>query len=224
MKRLIAAACLLLALGTAQAKDFAWMRTRTTHPWVALTFDCCQTLKPAGYDQALVNILQQTRTPATFFLGGRWIETHPQAMKQLAGCNYFELANHSYLHPHFPKLTAAQVQSELQRTQALVARYGRTSRFLRPPYGEYDRQTLAVARQLGLRTVTWSISTGDPDKNTSASEILQAVKRAKPGDIIIMHANGRGWHTAEALPKIIAYLRHRGLRPVTLTTLLGGAR
>jgi hypothetical protein len=35
-----------------------------------------------------------------------------------------------------------------------------------------------------------------------------------------MHANGRGWRTAEALPRIIAALGRRGLRPVTLRTLV----
>jgi peptidoglycan-N-acetylglucosamine deacetylase len=223
MRVLSAAICLLMsvAIPTAQAADFAWGRTRTRQPWVALTFDCCETKKPAGYDQDIVKALLRTHTPATFFLGGRWVETHPEAMKQLAGCKDFELANHSYLHPHLTQLSAAQVKGELQRTQALVAGYGRLSRFVRPPYGEYNGQTLAVARQLGLRVVTWSIVTGDPDKSVSADEILRAVKRSRPGDIIIMHANGRGWHTAQALPRIITWLQQRGLQPVRLSTLLG---
>jgi peptidoglycan-N-acetylglucosamine deacetylase len=35
-----------------------------------------------------------------------------------------------------------------------------------------------------------------------------------------MHANGRGWHTAEALPRIIQSLREEGYTPVTITELL----
>ena len=207
---------LLMLMSTAQGPDCVWTHAKTRQPVVALTFDCCQTRKPAGYDRAIVGILLKTHTPATFFLGGRWIETHPQATAQLAGAAQFELANHSYLHPHFKQLSAARLDEELQRTQALIARYGRHSRFVRPPYGEYNRQTLAEARKLGLRVVTWSLVTGDPDKHTSAADIVRAVKRVRPGDIIIMHANGRGWHTAEALPRVIATLRARGLRPVVL--------
>lgn len=214
----------LLAVTAAPAQDAAWTHVRTRQPIVALTFDCCQTRKPAGYDRAIVDILLKTHTPATFFLGGRWIEAHPQAMAQLAGAAQFELANHSYLHPHFKQLSVAQLDAELQRTQGLIARYGRHSRFVRPPYGEYNRQTLQEAGKFGLRVVTWSLVTGDPDKNTSADDIVRAVKRVKPGDIIIMHANGRGWHTAEALPRVLAYLRGRGLRPVLLSALLGDAK
>jgi len=33
--------------------------------------------------------------------------------------------------------------------------------------------------------------------------------------------NGRGWHTAEALPPIIAQLRARGFRFVTVSEMLG---
>lgn len=215
---------MLLSAPAAPAQNSVYTHAKTRQPIVALTFDCCQTRKPAGYDRAIVDILLKTRTAATFFLGGRWIETHPQAAAQLAGAAQFELANHSYLHPHFRQLSAAQLDAELQRTQALVARYGRHSRFVRPPYGEYNAQTLQEARKCGLRVVTWSLVTGDPDKNTSADDIVRAVKRVKPGDIIIMHANGRGWHTAEALPRVIAYLKSRGLRPVQLSALLGAAR
>jgi peptidoglycan/xylan/chitin deacetylase (PgdA/CDA1 family) len=35
-----------------------------------------------------------------------------------------------------------------------------------------------------------------------------------------MHINGRGWHTAEALPDIILALRKRGFRLVTVGELL----
>jgi peptidoglycan/xylan/chitin deacetylase (PgdA/CDA1 family) len=46
------------------------------------------------------------------------------------------------------------------------------------------------------------------------------VKQVQPGSIIIMHANGRGWHTAEALPAIIASLREQGYELVTISALL----
>jgi len=36
-----------------------------------------------------------------------------------------------------------------------------------------------------------------------------------------MHANGRGWHTAEALPGIIEYLRSQGYTLVTVSQLIG---
>ena len=35
-----------------------------------------------------------------------------------------------------------------------------------------------------------------------------------------MHANGRGWHTAEALPHVIEELRKRGFEFATVSELL----
>jgi hypothetical protein len=43
---------------------------------------------------------------------------------------------------------------------------------------------------------------------------------AKPGSIIIAHANGRGLHTAEALPLFVPQLRARGFEFVTVSELL----
>jgi len=44
--------------------------------------------------------------------------------------------------------------------------------------------------------------------------------QAQNGSIIIMHVNGRGWHTAQSLPGIIAGLCARGFRLVAVSHLL----
>jgi peptidoglycan/xylan/chitin deacetylase (PgdA/CDA1 family) len=43
---------------------------------------------------------------------------------------------------------------------------------------------------------------------------------ARGGSIIVMHVNTRGWHTAEALPEIIANLRKKGYSFVTVSRLI----
>ena len=207
------------------AAPLAFDRVNTTQRLVALTFDCCQNQKPAGFDSRLVQILIQHRTPATFFLGGAWVEAHPQAAQKLAAAPYFELDNHSYLHPHMTKASATRVRDELARTQRLVTRYAKkTPRFFRPPYGEWNALVRSEAARQGLAVVTWSLATGDPDKHVSAADIVAAVHQAQPGSIIIMHANGRGWHTAEALPQVLSYLAQHHLRPVTLRELVAAGK
>jgi len=209
----------------AATRPLAFGRVKTTQPLVALTFDCCQDAKPTGFDSRLVQILIKHKAPATFFLGGAWTESHPQAAKQLASIPYFELGNHSYLHPHMTKLSLARMREELVKTQQVVAaRTGRTPRFFRPPYGEWNADVRGEAAQAGLAVVTWSLATGDPDKHVTAKDIVAAVRQAKPGAIIIMHANGRGWHTAEALPEVLAWLAQHKLRPVTLSELVAASQ
>src|SRR5581483_12152635 len=43
---------------------------------VAFTFDMCPVRGGSGYDEALIQWLVEHRVPATFFLSGRWAETH----------------------------------------------------------------------------------------------------------------------------------------------------
>ena len=45
----------------------------------------------------------------------------------------------------------------------------------------------------------------------------------RPGDILIFHINGRGWHTAEALPRMIEGLSAAGYRFVLLRDYLKSA-
>lgn len=189
---------------------------------IALTFDACQTAHPAGFDARIVQILRRTHTPATLCLGGRWMETHPQITRSLGRDPLFELGNHSYIHPHMTKVSPARMRAEIERTQEIM--YGLTGHqgvLFRPPYGEYNALVEQAAAHLGLRTLTWSIVTGDPDPHVTAPRIVRAVLgRAKPGAIVIMHVNGRGWHTAEALPTLIPALRARGYTFVTVSQLL----
>ncbi len=190
---------------------------------IALTFDACQTAMPAGFDARIVQILRRTHTPATLCLGGRWMETHPAVTRSLGRDPLFELGNHSYLHPHMTRVSPARMRAEMQRTQDIM--YGLTGRqgvLFRPPYGEYNALVEQTAARLGLRTLTWSLVTGDPDPHVTAPRIVRAVlARARPGAIVIMHVNGRGWHTAQALPILISALRARGYAFVTVSRLLG---
>lgn len=194
-------------------------RLPTSEKVVALTFDACQTLKPAGYAPEIIAILRRERIPATLFLGGRWMEWHADVAQNLAKDPLFELGTHSYLHPHFPKLKEKQMRADLEQALAVhQKRTGRRPKLFRPPYGEWSATSVRVAEALGLTTVLWDVETGDPDPKCSAKEICREVfRQVKPGSIVIQHVNGRGWHSAEALPTLIFGLRKRGYRFVRVS-------
>jgi peptidoglycan/xylan/chitin deacetylase (PgdA/CDA1 family) len=192
--------------------------------FVALTFDVCQEpAYPAGYDAAIVSILERYNVPATFFMGGDWMRTHPDDTLQLASHPLFELGNHSWDHADFTALNVEQIRAEITQTDDLLFQLtGRRSRLFRLPFGTYTDETLQTISQMGFYTIQWDSATGDPDPNFDAATILGEIQRtAQNGSIIIMHANGRGWHTAEALPAIIEYLQARGFQLVTVSQLLG---
>ena len=115
-------------------------------PYVALTFDMCQDpLYPADFDAAVVNVLQQSETPATFFMGGDWMRTHPEETKLLAANPNFELGNHSWSHPDFTQLSEEEIGQEIDQTEDMLFQItGRHSRLFRLPSGLYNEQILRI--------------------------------------------------------------------------------
>jgi hypothetical protein len=88
-----------------------------------------------------------------------------------------------------------------------------------------DTDSLRAVNDAGLLAIQWDLSTGDPSPGQSAIAIAGAmVRQTKPGSIIIAHANGRGYHTAEALPLAIPKLRAAGYEFVTVSELIAAGR
>ena len=193
-------------------------------PYVALTFDLCQKPElPSWFDRGIYDVLTRYNVPATFFMGGDWMRTHVDETLLLASNPKFELGNHSWSHPDLPGLSEETISGEIIKTQDLLYKLtGRQSKLFRLPAGLYDDLTLSIIAWHGLHTIQWDVETGDPDPTIDAERMNWAVQtRVQHGSIIIMHANGRGWHTAEALPEMIEYLQAQGYTLVTVSQLLG---
>ena len=189
---------------------------------IALTFDACPTGKLDEYDEKVIDILLKGNVPATLFMSGRWVEKNPEKTKLLASQPQFEIAAHSYYHPHMMEKDDERVLRELKRTQTLIRKItGRTAQYFRPPFGEVDERIAKLAAEAGLITVQYDIASGDPDPDLSPQKIVRSVLRdAKGGSIIVFHMNRNGVHTADVLPQIINGLRERGFTLVTIGELL----
>ena len=195
---------------------------RTTNK-VALTFDVCQAEGDlSGYDAGIVKVLSEYQTPATFFLGGAWIKDHLGEANELAANPLFELGNHAWSHADFSKVDTQKMYQEIQLAQEqLFGLTGKHNNLFRLPYGFYTDEALDFIGENGLYTIQWDVVSGDPDPNITAPAMIDWVlQQVQPGSIVIMHANGRGWHTAEALPILIQSLRDQGYTLVTISDLL----
>jgi peptidoglycan/xylan/chitin deacetylase (PgdA/CDA1 family) len=178
---------------------------------------------PAGFDAAIVDVLEDADAPATFFLGGDWMRTHPEATQLLAKNPQFELGNHSWSHPDMPELDETHISREIVMTQNILYRLtGQQARLFRLPSGLSNDLVLSVIAWNGLYTIQWDADTADPVFDNDAENINRLVReRVQNGSIVLMHANGRGWHTAEALPEMIRYLRSSGYTLVTVSQIIG---
>jgi peptidoglycan/xylan/chitin deacetylase (PgdA/CDA1 family) len=192
--------------------------------YIALTFDACQAAgQPTGYDAAVIRILNATHTPATLFLGGLWMNSHPTQTRALAANPLFELGSHSWSHPDFAGLSSQAMDAELQRTQAIMVKLtGRQPTLFRFPFDQHTPEALEVVGGHGLRAIGGDVISGDADAHLSARDLVASITaQAQNGSIILMHVNGRGWHTAQALPVVIQRLRERGYTFVSVSQLLG---
>ncbi len=171
----------------------------------------------------MLHALEAARIPATVFVGGRWAEQDPARLRALRADPLLEVGSHSYRHPHLTKLSDAALRRELHRAvEALVRLDGRAPALLRAPYLDADARVVRAARAEGLTLVGGDVASGDPDPSFRKARLTRWVlAQARPGSIVIMHINGHGWHTAEALPGIIDGLRKKGFTFVTVGELLG---
>ena len=209
---------------------------------VALTFDLCETANEiAGYDGRVVDILRRQGVKATFFAGGHWMLTHGSRAAQLVADPRFELGNHSWTHAKLrllsgkplaeqilkPQAAYARVRASLAENRCVVARSAGLKavpaqmKLFRFPFGSCSPRALDAVADAGLLSIQWDVATGDPARGQSAKRIVATVLRqVRPGSIVLAHANGRGWHTARALPAIIDKLKARGYEFVTVSELL----
>jgi peptidoglycan/xylan/chitin deacetylase (PgdA/CDA1 family) len=192
-------------------------------PGVALTFDLCPVRNGTGYDQELIDYLIEQKIPATFFMSGKWIAKHDQQVQSLLQVPFFEVGTHGEVHAHLPLHSAEEQKQEiLGPVRLLKTKYGRHTTLFRPPYGEFNDDTVNVVRALGLQFILWNVVSGDPDPTLAASQIQDRLKRfVRKGSVIVMHANGKGRHTQEAVQDLHQHLLpERNLTPMTMSDLL----
>ena len=189
---------------------------------LALTFDACSLPTNDRIDQGVLDTLIKEQVPATLFLGGKWMEDDAAVVATLARNAQFELASHSYLHPHLMRLSPRALDEELQRSQADFEKLvGHQASYFRAPYGELDARVVLALTRNGLAPVQYDLPSGDPDPHFTKKVLVKwVVGHAQPGGIVVMHINGNGKHTAEALPDIVEGLRKKGFELVRLSDLL----
>lgn len=95
---------------------------------------------------------------------------------------------------------------------------GEAGTLFRSPYGDYNDTVLAVAHDMGLEVIQWSVDSLDW-QGITASEIIQRVTdRVSPGSIVLFHNNGD--HTAEALQTLLPQLLEDGYEIVPVSELI----
>lgn len=191
----------------------------TSSKTIALTFD-------DGSDgtniQKILDILSANNVKATFFLTGSGAQNHPQAIKNIVAKGH-QIGNHSYSHPDFTGLTAAQIKSQLDRTETTIKNItGKSTKpIFRAPFGSTNSAVLTAVGNAGYtHTIHWNIDTLDW-QGVSASQItLKVMNNIVPGSIILMHTGAGASGTHGALPDMIKKLKAQGYSFATVSQVL----
>lgn len=189
-------------------------------PLVALTFDAGAA---AGSAHQLLDVLNSRAVHSTFFITGAFADRYPAVVARIAAEGH-ELANHSYSHPDFRKLTDNQMRAEIRRAAAAIETASGAPPVLlwRPPFGGRDDRVLQVVDDEGYRPIYWTLDSGDWLNDATEQKVRSTVLgKASAGAIVVDHISPEA--TARAMPAIIDTLHGRGLSLVTVSQLLGAA-
>jgi peptidoglycan/xylan/chitin deacetylase (PgdA/CDA1 family) len=195
-------------------------RVQTTKRWVALTFDD----GPHPMWTPLVQErLAQAHIPATFFLIGHDVAQRPDLMRdELARGE--EVGDHTFRHSMLTRLRPGKARAEIRAgLAAIVDNGGPRPVLFRPPYGKTSEAIDAMARAEGMRTILWDLSLEHFVLHEPVAKgVAKLVDEVRPGSIILAHDGGKSnrSRTLEALPLLIAQLKARGYRFVTVSQLL----
>ena len=182
---------------------------------VALTFDDGPW---PGSTKRILGVLRRYHVHATFFMVGAQAQRYPRLVREVGAAGH-EIGNHSFDHPSaFADLSPEQVATELEQANEALTFRGTTPTLFRPPEGSYDADVVMQAREVGMRTVTWSLDPEDWRSGISPEQIRRAIlSEVQRGSIVLLHdGGGDALHTIRALPAIIKGIRARGLRLVII--------
>lgn len=210
---LTALACLMTTLSSAQPMIKS---VKTGQPVVALTFDDGP---HATQTQALLDLFAHEKIKVTFFEVGNSVAKYPELARAIHAAGH-ELANHSKTHPKLGEMTdVAAIRAEVTETQAIIKEAtGVTPVVFRAPYISHGPALWTVLGELKLPSIGAAHAAYDWEEKSTRESITERCSQAGPGDIVLLHT----WSekTAAALPAIIANLRAKGLRFVTVSELL----
>ncbi|MGW5128526.1 polysaccharide deacetylase family protein [Streptomyces sp. NPDC004069] len=145
----------------------------------------------AEKDPEFLRMMRDLKIPYTAFLTDDLIRSDYGYFWRMQGQGV-TLNNHTLHHPYLPGLSYDQQKSEICGMQDIMEeRFGKRPRMFRPPYGDYDQDTLRAAKSCGIEDAPiWN-----EEVDVDHWEFRQGDQRLRPGDIVLTHFRGRRqWH------------------------------
>lgn len=151
---------------------------------------------------------------------GSWLDQQPQMAKRILDAGH-DLGNHTYSHLTMPTLSSAVDDSEITRCAAVLRRLtGSQGRWFRPSGTVHATAAiLAAAGRAGYAIcLSYDVDPSDYADPGAAQVAARVLAGVRPGSIVSLHLGHAG--TVQAMPQILEGLQARGLRAVTMSSLM----
>ena len=182
----------------------------TTRQKIYLTFD-------SGYENGctakILDVLQKHQVPAAFFLVGNYIQRNPELVKRMVDEGH-TVGNHTMHHYDMSRISdRASFAKELTDLEDLYRQVtGREmQKYYRPPQGIYSQENLEMAKELGYKTLFWSLAYVDwnnqnqPSREHAMSKLLPRIHN---GAVVLLHSTSRT--NAEILDEVLTEWKKMG--------------
>ena len=184
-----------------------------------LTFD-------AGYENGctakILDTLNKHQVPAAFFLVGNYMEQNADLVRRMTEEGHI-VGNHTMHHYDMSRLTdKAAFQKELTDLETLYREITGQDmpKFYRPPQGIYSEENLSMAKEMGYKTVFWSLAYVDWNNDaqpTKEQAFAKLLPRTHNGAVVLLHSTSAT--NAEILDELLTRWKEEGYRFGTLEEL-----
>ena len=186
---------------------------------IYLTFD-------AGYEngstEKILDTLKKHQVPAAFFLVGNYIEKNADLVRRMVSEGHI-VGNHTMHHYDMSKISDRETfRKELSDLEALYQETTgqKMKKYYRPPQGVYSQENLSMAKELGYKTVFWSLAYVDWNNDsqpTKEQAFAKLLPRIHNGAVVLLHSTSRT--NGEILEELLTKWQEMGYRFGTLEEL-----
>lgn len=137
-------------------------------------------------DPAFLRMMRDLKIPYSAFLSDFLIKDDYAYFRRMRSLG-ITLNNHTLTHPYLPGLSYEEQKHEICGMQDVMEKqFGRRPTALRPPFGNYNQDTLRAAKACGIRYAPiW-----DEEVFVDHWEYREADQHLHPGDIVLTHFRG----------------------------------
>ncbi|MDN7245294.1 polysaccharide deacetylase family protein [Planococcus shenhongbingii] len=183
--------------------DIVTVNPKAGEKSVVLTFDD----GPSRALPQILDVLKLENVPAAFFWQTRLLYSARPWKRVLEEGH--QIGSHTTKHLNLVNLSFEEQYQDIKNSIAKIEQVtGSDVKYFRPPFGQFNEDTLQAAKALDVKTVMWRVASMDWELKKSPQQIVCTVRdNLEDGAVILLHELQ---HTADILPDLIKAIREKG--------------